>query len=397
MNSQTLPLLAAYYWTGFRTSAYSGVWNYWQQPSPRSPQELLHDPEKRLPNGERDIASVYMPVIGAYDSSDPDVCEYHLLLAKAGGWPSDPANDDPLKLLLRTAENLDLSLALALPEERFFPPSDPEGRTRSEAVNRARDFFLRSQNLYFSSPAYLRLNGNPVLVLREPQEEKPGDPPSSALLPGEWDRIQSDLQSRLVLIRTHRVGSALPDFSRWDSVCPRVNWNGEESFAAPLEDFWAASRRALGQGRYAFLSGMVAAGCDNRGLGLEPPHVSSRQQGAQYAAAWENSLEHSAQFICIHSWNDHREGSGVEPVKELILHRNAAAPGWGYRELITTREYASRLTHKKLWPAPALFLPERLYRLRKTSAPKHRGDRIRLYLLEGDIESATLGLEHAGV
>src|SRR2546429_9272711 len=34
------------------------------------------------PNGQRQIASHYYPLIGPYDSTDPDVIEYHMLLMK---------------------------------------------------------------------------------------------------------------------------------------------------------------------------------------------------------------------------------------------------------------------------------------------------------------------------
>ena len=36
-------------------------------------------------NGQREIASWYYPLIGPYDSADPAVLEYHVLLMKLGG------------------------------------------------------------------------------------------------------------------------------------------------------------------------------------------------------------------------------------------------------------------------------------------------------------------------
>ena len=47
--------------------------------------ELFH-PECHQPNnGERQIASWYYPLIGPYDSVDPAVLEYHVLLMKLAG------------------------------------------------------------------------------------------------------------------------------------------------------------------------------------------------------------------------------------------------------------------------------------------------------------------------
>src|SRR5437867_3561577 len=42
------------------------------------------DPEK-ISNGRREIAAHYYPLIGPYDSNDPAVLEYHLLLMKLSG------------------------------------------------------------------------------------------------------------------------------------------------------------------------------------------------------------------------------------------------------------------------------------------------------------------------
>jgi hypothetical protein len=42
------------------------------------------DPDKQV-DGKRDIASHLYPLIGPYDSADPDVLEYHLLLMKLAG------------------------------------------------------------------------------------------------------------------------------------------------------------------------------------------------------------------------------------------------------------------------------------------------------------------------
>jgi len=43
------------------------------------------DPDTVNVSGERQIASWYYPLIGPYDSSDPAVLEYHVLLMKLAG------------------------------------------------------------------------------------------------------------------------------------------------------------------------------------------------------------------------------------------------------------------------------------------------------------------------
>src|SRR5689334_4515096 len=43
------------------------------------------DPERIGPEGRREIASHSYPLVGPYDSADPDVLEYHTLLMKVAG------------------------------------------------------------------------------------------------------------------------------------------------------------------------------------------------------------------------------------------------------------------------------------------------------------------------
>lgn len=404
------PMLIAYYTAGYRTPDYSGAWGQWKNAGPNVPEAFQHDPDHLLPNGERDIASVYMPVVGTYDSGDPDLCEYHILLAKAAGldgfvvdWfgpnmAQDHMQDDAnVRTLLNMAEKLDFKIALCFEDRSCFPPLQPMVQNREQAVNQAKAALQSAQDIFFSSPAYLRMNDRPVVTTHN--QGKIGQDWSAPFFTAEeWKQIRAELNGDILLIQNYqpvRDGIHFPD---WDSVYPWVSVYFSDYDTD--ETFWEKSHGARGQGRNQFVSGLVNPGFDDRGTGGEgqrEPRVFSRRQGEKYSATWEDNLTHGAQFIQIGTWNHHAQGTGIEPVKEIVLNKNAAVPGWGYRELITTREYAVRFKQHRLWPLPALFLPERLYRLRKSGAPETRGDRIRLYLLEGDVTGSTLGLEHAGV
>jgi hypothetical protein len=371
------PTLTALYSIGYRLPGYSGGWGDWKwmDGSPK----YQHNPDLLLANGEHDIASISMPVIGPYDSSDPDLCEYHILLAKAAGldgfvidWnPENEPAQKALQLFFRMAEKLDFKLSLQLYE------SDRQSTAEANIGFAAKHFF--------TSPAYLRHLEKPILNLA-------GTRAVSGTL--DWKKICADAGVHVTFLRAFQPGRPMV-LNEGEGLYPdaSVFWGEADS----NEEYWAMvenKSRSL-----PFVAGSVNPGYDDRGSRQEeqPPRVCSRRQGEKYSATWEDNLRHDARFIQISTWNQHHEGSAVEPVKESILHKTAAVPGWGYRELITTREYALQLRQKKLWPLPALFLPERLYRLRKNGAPESRGDRIRLYLLEGDITGATLGLEQAGV
>jgi hypothetical protein len=350
-----------------------------------------------------------MPVIGVYDTADPDLCEYHILLAKAAGieafilnWHGPNATgltqkeEQQAKTLLNMAEQLDFKIALCFNDSCCFPPFQPQVKNRNEALACAAGILQHAEENFFKSPAYLRFNGQPVVTTYNCGKIGPDwNWPFFNL--EEWYQIKNSVREKIFLIQNYQPQMGGIDFSLWDSVYPWISiyftdYDTDESF-------WEKCQAARGKGNFKLVSGLVNPGYDDRGSGGSGdrgPRVFSRRQGEKYSAIWEDNLNNQAQFIQIGTWNNHAEGTGIEPVKEIILHKNAAVPGWGYRELIATREYAVRFTQKKLWPLPALFLPERLYYLRKSGAPASRGDRIRLYLLEGDVTGSTLGLEHAG-
>src|SRR5215469_15931106 len=73
----TKPLLV-YYMPWYVAKPYSSNWGWhWT---------MNHfDPDTIGASGERQIASWYYPLIGPYDSADPAVLEYHVLLMKLAG------------------------------------------------------------------------------------------------------------------------------------------------------------------------------------------------------------------------------------------------------------------------------------------------------------------------
>src|SRR5262245_56587850 len=71
------PVLA-YYMPWFVAKPFSSSWGWhWTMNH--------YDPEVVNAFGERQIASWYYPLIGPYDSADPAVLEYHVLLMKLAG------------------------------------------------------------------------------------------------------------------------------------------------------------------------------------------------------------------------------------------------------------------------------------------------------------------------
>src|ERR1700704_3428414 len=67
-----------YYMPWYTARPYSDSWGWhWTMDH--------FNPDRVNASGEREIASWYYPLIGPYDSSDPAVLEYHVLLMKLAG------------------------------------------------------------------------------------------------------------------------------------------------------------------------------------------------------------------------------------------------------------------------------------------------------------------------
>lgn len=76
-KASTQRLILAHYMPWYTAKPYNSHWGWhWT---------MNHFDPERVVNGERELASHYRPLIGPYDSGDPHVLEYHLLLMKLAG------------------------------------------------------------------------------------------------------------------------------------------------------------------------------------------------------------------------------------------------------------------------------------------------------------------------
>ncbi len=385
------PLLIAHYMTWYQTPDISGSWGFWKVNRPAIPQAYWHDPDRRDERGWRDIASVYHPLIEPYDSGDPDLCEYHILLAKLAGidafvcdWygpdssPEHPYDHAGFMMLLKTAERLDFKVGICWEDRSMF--LHPPVARRADAVERGRAVIRRAETEIFSSPAYLRINDRPVLMNFAWDE-----PDTIAFYPEEWDRILSAAQVRPVFIHDYHTHHRRAYLEGYESMAP---WGSCLHGRADVPEFWEQARNAIGRGRLSFLSGTVRPGFDNRGCGGwgNGIAVDPRGDGTRYRDIWENVLKHPVAFIQIATWNDFNEGGTIEPTRTGIAHASCPVPGYGYRELETTQEFAGRIKGQTFDPS-ALRVPELLYQLRKTDADASP-DSIRDLLLAGDTTGA---------
>ena len=166
-----------HYMPWFESQPYSGYWGWhWTMGSASFNPNIINT------NGEREIASWYYPLIGPYDSADPAVLEYHVLLMKLAGidgvivdWYGTDNFDDYALINQRTADLFNYTrkagLEFCLCYEDATIQNEISGGfiTAANAVSHAQQTMLCAQTNYFTDPSYLRWSNMPVLLNFGPQ------------------------------------------------------------------------------------------------------------------------------------------------------------------------------------------------------------------------------------
>jgi hypothetical protein len=138
-------------------------------------------------NGERQIASWYYPLIGPYDSLDPAVLEYHVLLMKLAGidgvivdWYGQDnyydysINNQRTLALLNYTRMAGLKFSLCYEDATIRAETNGGTMngitvTAGNAIAHAQQTMLYAETNYFTDPGFLRLNNAPVLLNFGPQ------------------------------------------------------------------------------------------------------------------------------------------------------------------------------------------------------------------------------------
>ena len=160
----TKALLIAHYMPWFSAPPISPQWGWHWTMSRYHPDQLA--------NGQPEIASHYTPLIGPYDSSDPDVLRCQVMQMKLAGIDGIAVdwygNDEFLdygvsnrntERLLPIIETAKMHFAICY-EDQTVPKEIAGGVfPESDAVLHEQRLMTWMQTHFFSSPAYLKLHG----------------------------------------------------------------------------------------------------------------------------------------------------------------------------------------------------------------------------------------------
>jgi hypothetical protein len=168
------PILV-HYMPWFVSKPYSGSWGYhWT---------LNHfNPDVTDASGRLDIASWYYPLIGPYDSLDPAVLEYHVLLMKLGGvdgvivdWYGMDnfydygINNQRTLALFKWTQKAGLTFSLCYEDQTIGSEISGGFIPGANAITHAQQTMLYVQTNFFTNSGYLRLSNAPVFLNFGPQ------------------------------------------------------------------------------------------------------------------------------------------------------------------------------------------------------------------------------------
>ena len=314
------PMLFASYYVWYHTGDHpSYPWSNWTRPeSERNP---LAQQARRI--GEPPFSGTARPLVGLYDSADPAVAEWHVRLAKAAGfdaflvswWDTVKGRDRAFETgVLAAAEKLGFKLALLDERAQFH--------------SRREDYevmLARALRKYKESPAYLRIDGKPVVYLYQVAANPGLSVADFALVkrhveaevgPVYWivDKIAHDAKAQRAGNEDHI--KCIP--SEWLAAL------GIDSFAF-YSTFSNLRAHQYGElaGKYRYLVSLAHEAGKKMLLPVHPGHDNSHFSNATYVMPRRDgqtlrdylraAADAGADYIMVTSWNEWPESTVVEP------------------------------------------------------------------------------------
>lgn len=343
------------------------------------------DPDRPAAGGELSCAAHDPPAIGLYDSRDPAAVECQVQLMKLAGidgavidWYGHDALHDyasihaAADLLVGTLTRAGLRFAVcyedrAAAEVAKARPADGD----TVAVGRRHLEWLMAH--WCTAPGYVRVDGRPLVLVFGPR---------SLLAADEWRRVRTGFAPAPLLLGLPHVWrpAGLDGTFGW----PPVSGDREippAEYGAYLERLASESRGGVPTVAVAFPAFRDVYA--EAGLHASYGSIAERD-GATLSESLDSALATPAPLVQIATWNDHGEGTAIEPTRD----RGSA------RLLLVAR----RLCGTAAPSADDLALPQRLLLLRRAEGTAVAGPRLRAagdHLLGGRVDEARRIIDEA--
>jgi hypothetical protein len=309
---ESRPLLLVHYMPWYQAPPVDGSWGWhWT---------MNHfNPDVKDANGRREIASHYYPLTGPYDSRDPAVLEYQVLLMKLSGidgvivdwygsesfWDYGILNQST-QALFQYIKKAGLLFSICYEDQTIRNMIDNNHIPLEDARSNAQKEMLYLQQNWFTDDAYLRASERPVLFIFGPQYFKS---------PSDWQTIFSVLNTDPVFITEDNTlppvtASSYPWPPMWASQNGLLTDQALNNYLtsyyqkAANWDFWVASAFP------GFKDIYKDAGVST-GYGL-----LDARDGETFKSTLQLALDNQPDAIQVVTWNDYGEGTNIEPTDE---------------------------------------------------------------------------------
>ena len=334
------PRILAHYMPWYTAKPFSAVWGWHWTMGAFDPEGKNGDPAT--------LASHYRPLIGPYDSGDPDVLEYHALLMKLAGidgvvidWYGtvdylDYAhNHRNCASFVEQAAKTGLAFAICF-EDQTIPKLVAAGRLESgKRVEHARRELEWLRINWFAKTSYLKFGRKPVLLSFG----------QDGLSNSEWGQLVQDGPDAFIYLSEHKRRQAAAGAFDWP--IPRIGRRAQVEFIEKATNWPVGMAIAYPRFHDIYEQAKVHPSWGK----IDDDH------GTTFVETLEKAMRSGLPFVQISTWNDWGEGTMIEPSVEF-----------GFRDL----EVVQRLRRQLVEPSFAgnakdLRLPRRLYDLRKTA------------------------------
>jgi hypothetical protein len=329
------------------------------------------DPDKSS-SGKRRIASHYYPLIGPYDSGDPAVIEYHLLLMKLAGidgviadWYglsdqfSYPLEHRNTARLFEDSARLGLQIAVCY-EDQTITKLVGAGRlpVRGRVRHACAELNWLHKN-WFARPAYVKIDGKPLLLSFG----------NDGLTDEEWQQVLPGTADVAYLSEHHRRRAATGAF----------DWPVPKEYPTSLDRYYNDQKKWPLAMPVAFprFHDIYAEAKVHPSWGRIPD-----DGGHTFAKTLDRALKTNHRLVQICTWNDWGEGTQVEPSVEF-----------GYRDLEVLQQARRRFDPRFSFKPDDLRLPHRLFMLRRNGVDQASCDRITQFIAGGNLAEARTALQ----
>ena len=344
-------------------------WTGWQK---------QHNPDQLNDKGHPDIWSNMNPLIGPYDSSDPDVLECQLLQMKVAGidgviadWygiantADYPSIHTATKALFEACEELGMSFSICYEDRTVQYMVERDELAADEIADHLTETFRWVEDNWFRSDTYERYNSRPLLLNFGPIFIKDADP---------WHTALNALDERPAFFPLHHLWKGVNADGGFTWVHAEAI-NDAKSDADAVEALTRVFRYPADDPKQVIISALP---------GFDDVYANSftsvpYNEGRTLRNHLEAAKRSDSPILQLVTWNDYGEATCIEPTHEF---------GYLFLEIIQehrAEEFGSSFRFTK----DDLRLPARLLELRRAGkAPEARLDRIAELIAAGETRMA---------